>query len=92
MTYINISFDVWHCAVINESNHFRYTVKQAQSERFQFQSNVQAKFTGINRKAWEKSMLAESDWSEWEPEETFTVETTALAKCKYSADTYNQKR
>ncbi len=79
--------DLLHCG-----NKIAGAAQRRNRDGLLIQGSVQAKSTGINRKAWEKSMLAESDWSEWEPEETFTVETTALAKCKYSADTYNQKR
>ena len=56
------------------------------------QGSVQAKPTGIDREAWEIAMLAESDWSEWQPGGSFIDESTSLAKCKYAADVHNQKR
>lgn len=56
------------------------------------QGSVQANSTGIDRKAWEATMLAESECSEWQPPEMFIAEVTALAKCKYAAEAHNQKR
>ena len=56
------------------------------------QGSVQAKPTGIDREAWEIAMLAESDWSEWQPAESFITEATALASSKYAAAAHNQKR
>ena len=56
------------------------------------QGSVQAKPTGIDREAWEIAMLAESDWSEWQPGGSFIDESTSLAKRKYAADAHNQKR
>jgi lipoyl(octanoyl) transferase len=56
------------------------------------QGSVQAKSTGIDREAWEIAMLAESDWSEWQPAESFITEATALASSKYAAAAHNQKR
>lgn len=56
------------------------------------QGSVQAKSTGIDREAWEIAMLAESDWSEWQPGGSFIDESTSLAKRKYAADVHNQKR
>ena len=56
------------------------------------QGSVQAKPTGIDREAWEIAMLAESDWSEWQPGGSFIDESTSLAKRKYAADVHNQKR
>ncbi len=37
-------------------------------------------------------MLAESDWSEWQPGGSFIDESTSLARRKYAADVHNQKR
>ncbi|MDC0064988.1 hypothetical protein OAK15_00845 [Verrucomicrobia bacterium] len=56
------------------------------------QGSVQAKPTGIDREAWEIAMLAESDWSEWQPAESFITEATTLASSKYAAAAHNQKR
>ena len=56
------------------------------------QGSLQAKPTGIDREAWEIAMLAESDWSEWQPAESFITEATALASSKYAAAAHNQKR
>ena len=56
------------------------------------QGSVQAKSTGIAREAWEIAMLAESDWSEWQPDGAFIDESTCLAKRKYASDVHNQNR
>ena len=56
------------------------------------QGSVQAKPTGIDRKAWESAMLAKSEWIEWEPKDVFLGEVDTLAKRKYESATYNQKR
>ena len=39
-----------------------------------------------------KIKIAESDWSEWQPAESFITEATALASSKYAAAAHNQKR
>ena len=56
------------------------------------QGSVQAKSTGIDREAWEIAMLAESEWSEWQPDGAFIDESTCLAKRKYASDVHNQNR
>ena len=56
------------------------------------QGSVQAKSTGIDREAWEIAMLAESEWSEWQPDGAFIDESTCLAKCKYASNVHNQNR
>jgi hypothetical protein len=37
-------------------------------------------------------MLAESDWSEWQPGGSFIDESTSLSKRKYATNVHNQKR
>ena len=44
------------------------------------QGSVQAKATGVERGAWETAMLAEREWSEWQPGGSFIAEVDALAK------------
>ena len=56
------------------------------------QGSVQAKAIGIDRKAWESAMLANSEWIEWKPKDVFLGEVDTLAKRKYESATHNQKR
>jgi len=44
------------------------------------QGSVQAKATGVERGVWETAMLAEREWSEWQPGGSFIAEADALAK------------
>jgi len=56
------------------------------------QGSVQARSTGIDYEVWKTAMLAESKCSNWQPPKSFIADATALAKRKYSAEEYNQKR
>ena len=56
------------------------------------QGSIQAKATGIDRKAWESAMLAEIEWIEWQPKDAFFSEVDTLAKHKYESAIHNQKR
>jgi len=56
------------------------------------QGSVQAKATGVERRAWEVAMLAGYDCSEWQLPESFIAEADDLAKRKYEIDSHNQKR
>jgi len=56
------------------------------------QGSVQAKATGVERRAWEVAMLAGYDCSEWPLTESFIAEADDLAKRKYESDSHNQKR
>ena len=56
------------------------------------QGSVQAKTTGVSREDWEKAMLSEDEYREWQPPDTFADETKRLAKRKYESDSHNRKR
>ena len=79
--------DLLHCG-----NKIAGAAQRRNRDGLLIQGSVQAKPTGIDRKAWESAMLAESEWIEWQPKDAFLGEVETLAKRKYESATHNQKR
>ena len=80
------------CDLLFDGQKIAGAAQRRNREGLLIQGSVQAKATGIDRKAWESAMLAGSEWSEWQPDEPFIDEAADLGKRKYAADTHNQKR